>query len=204
MTYKTEQESFWAGEFGNEYIKRNCDSKTLAGKIALFSDVLAKTHKIENVIEFGANIGFNLQAIKTLLPDIHVSAIEINKNAVTELKKMQYIEVFQQSILDFSSEKKWDLTFTAGVLIHINPEMLSIVYDLLYKHSNRYIMICEYYNPKPVEIDYRGNAGKLFKRDFAGELMDRFPNLKLVDYKFKYHRDNVFPRDDVTWFLLKK
>jgi spore coat polysaccharide biosynthesis protein SpsF len=26
----------------------------------------------------------------------------------------------------------------------------------------------------------------------------------LVDYGFTYHRDNAFPMDDTTWFLLEK
>jgi spore coat polysaccharide biosynthesis protein SpsF len=54
-----------------------------------------------------------------------------------------------------------------------------------------------------VEIDYRGHSGKLFKRDFAGEMLDRFPDLKLVSYGFCYHRDE-FPQDDSTWFLMEK
>ena len=28
--------------------------------------------------------------------------------------------------------------------------------------------------------------------------------LKLIDYGFIYHRDNSFPKDDITWFLLEK
>jgi spore coat polysaccharide biosynthesis protein SpsF len=44
----------------------------------------------------------------------------------------------------------------------------------------------------------------LFKRDFAGDLLDRFPGLVLVDYGFVYHRDKAFPQDDMTWFLLEK
>jgi hypothetical protein len=43
-----------------------------------------------------------------------------------------------------------------------------------------------------------------FKRDFAGEIMDRFPDLRLVDYGFVYHRDPQFPQDDFTWFLMEK
>ena len=62
----------------------------------------------------------------------------------------------------------------------------------------------EYYNPTPVMIGYLGNKDKLFKRDFAGEIMDNFKNLSLLDYGFCYHRDNFFPRDDGTWFLLRK
>ena len=34
--------------------------------------------------------------------------------------------------------------------------------------------------------------------------MDKYPDLKLVDYGFRYHRDNMFPMDDSTWFILEK
>ena len=70
--------------------------------------------------------------------------------------------------------------------------------------SNRYICIAEYYNPTPVEINYRGHQGKLFKRDFAGEILDKFHDLQLLYYGFIYHRDHQFPQDDVNWFLLEK
>ena len=50
----------------------------------------------------------------------------------------------------------------------------------------------------------RSHAGRLFKRDFAGELLDRYSDLELVDYGFQYHRDSDFPADDTTWFLLRK
>ncbi|MBV7550115.1 hypothetical protein KW849_27925 [Pseudomonas sp. PDM26] len=56
----------------------------------------------------------------------------------------------------------------------------------------------------PVEAPYRGNSGKLFKRDFAGEMLDRYDDLHLVDYGFDYHRDRQFPVDDITWFVLEK
>ena len=91
-----------------------------------------------------------------------------------------------------------------GVLIHINPDELQTVYEKLYESSNKYILISEYYNPTPVEVSYRGNLNRLFKRDFAGEMMDKYPDLKLVDYGFRYHRDNMFPMDDSTWFILEK
>jgi len=31
-----------------------------------------------------------------------------------------------------------------------------------------------------------------------------FVDLELVDYGFVYHRDPVFPQDDINWFLMKK
>lgn len=82
--------------------------------------------------------------------------------------------------------------------------MLPAVYDALYRTSSRYICVSEYYNPTPVSVPYRGNSEMLFKRDFAGELMDKFDDLRLVSYGFSYHRDNNFLYGDGTWFLLEK
>lgn len=97
-----------------------------------------------------------------------------------------------------------DLSLIKGVLIHIDPEYLPQVYEQLYRCSNKYIMLCEYFNPSPVTIRYRGHENKLFKRDFCGELLDKYPNLTLVDYGFAYHRDPSFPQDNANWFLLEK
>jgi pseudaminic acid biosynthesis-associated methylase len=204
--YQTEQEQFWAGEFGREYILRNQGDRSIASNVALFSKILSKTANIETIIEFGANIGLNLQAIATLLPQVNLSAIEINQEAVDRLKNIfkDKIQVYPQSILDYSVEQSFDFVLIKGVLIHINPNYLERVYDLLYHSSKTYICIVEYYNPTPVEVLYRGHQGKLFKRDFAGEMLDRFDDLNLLEYGFIYHRDNQFPQDDANWFLLKK
>ncbi|GAG98573.1 unnamed protein product, partial [marine sediment metagenome] len=113
-------------------------------------------------------------------------------------------KAYHQSILDFKSKVKFDLVFTKGVLIHINPDQLSRAYEALYRASKKYICTIEYYNPKPVEVPYRKHRNKLFKRDFAGEILDEYHDLTLESYGFIYHRDNHFPLDDLTWFLLKK
>lgn len=197
--YKTEQEHFWAGEFGNAYIDRNQSDEYGAANLAFFSRILSRV-KIGSAIEFGANIGLNLETLRTLLPDADLAAVEINELAASQIRKD--VEVYRDSILNFEPSQKWDLSFTKGVLIHINPESLPAVYDRLYQASRRYILVAEYYNTTPVEVPYRGHAGKLFKRDFAGELIDRF-NLKLVDYAFVYRRD-TFSQDDMTWFLLER
>lgn len=202
--YKTEQEQFWASDFGDEYISRNQDKQLIASNTALFSSILQKTRGIKSIIEFGSNIGNNLHAIRTLLPYADLSAIEINASAVEHLKKIESLTIYHQSILDFIPEEKKDFVFIKGVLIHINPEMLPDVYQKLYETSGRYICIAEYYNPTPMELNYRGHTEKMYKRDFAGEILDRYPDLELLDYSFVYHRDPVFMQGDVTWFLLEK
>ena len=90
------------------------------------------------------------------------------------------------------------------MLIHVHPDNLHKVYDNLYNNSRRYILIAEYYDPKPVTLTYRGHKNKMFKRDFAGEMLDKYYNLSLVGYGFCYHRDPAFPQDDISWFLLEK
>lgn len=202
--YKTPQEEFWAGDFGKEYIGRNQGDKLLASNLDFFSKALNKIDKFETCLEFGANIGMNLKALKLLFPEIKSSGIEINKEASEVLRhEIGSENVYQGSILDINIQKTFDLTLIKGVLIHINPDVLDIVYKKLYNYSNSYILVCEYYNPSPVSINYRGHSDRLYKRDFAGEMIDKF-NLHLVDYGFVYRRDVKFPQDDITWFLLKK
>lgn len=202
--FRTEQEAFWAGEFGDEYVRRNASEKLLSIKTGLFSKMLNKASDIKSCIEFGSNIGLNLKAIQRIIYQCELSAIEINAMAIKELKKIDGIKVYNKSILDFESDYKRDLALIVGVLIHINPSMLELVYENLYNTSSKYILISEYYNPTPVEVVYRGNTEKLFKRDFAGEMLDKYPDLKLIDYGFIYHRDGMFPDDDWNWFLLSK
>lgn len=202
--FKTEQEEFWAGDFGNEYTNRNLGTYLVAANTALFSQVLSKTRKISSLIELGANRGMNLVAIHNLLPELKIDAVEINQQAVEELRVLGLGNVYHNSILDFSTDIQYDLALSKGVLIHIDPQSLNEVYSVLYKVSRKYICLVEYYNPVPVEVEYRGNKNKLFKRDFAGDMLDKYPDLSLIDYGFVYHRDSNFPQDDLTWFLLAK
>ena len=205
MNFKTEQEKFWAGDFGDEYIGRNKSEEYLASNLNFFSKAFNQLGQPNSIIEFGANIGMNLRAIKLLFPKIDLFGIEINKNAADELAKFIGQEnVFNGSIFEFEATHKCDVSLIKGVLIHINPEMLSLVYEKLYTASNKYILICEYYNPSPVNVSYRGHSDRLFKRDFAGEMLEKYVDLKLVDYGFCYKRDKAFPQDDITWFLLEK
>ena len=202
---KTEQEKFWQGDFGNEYVDRNQSDMLLASNISFFSKLFNRTGKIESIMEFGCNIGMNLKAIRALLPESNLSGIEINKKDVNDLNEWKgRAHVIEGSILDIELDTKFDLTLTKGVLIHINPERLDDVYTRLYNFSDKYICIAEYYNPTPVSIPYRGHDNRLFKRDFAGELMSKYSDLELIDYGFLYRNDPIFPQDDITWFLMKK
>lgn len=202
--YKTEQEDFWAGEFGTDYIQRNQGERLLASNLAFFAKALAAAQGVGSCIEFGANIGMNLRALRLLHPAMALHGIEINADAAAELARFLGPEQVQHgSILDLDPPV-CDLALIKGVLIHINPDVLPQVYDKLVAATRRWLLVAEYYNPAPVAIPYRNHTDRLFKRDFAGEIMDRHPAMKLVDYGFAYRRDPNFPQDDITWFLMEK
>ena len=205
MTYKTEQEAFWAGEFGDAYIGRNNSAEQLAANVDFFAKALRQARRPLSCLEFGANIGMNLRALKLLHPAQEQFGIEINAEAARQLAEViPPGNVMRQSILDYAPARTHDLVLIKGVLIHLNPDVLPAVYDKLCQSTGRYLLVAEYYNPVPVAIPYRGHSNKLFKRDFAGEIMDRHPDIALVDYGFTYSRDPNFPQDDVNWFLMEK
>ena len=204
-SFATEQEAFWAGEFGDEYISRNSGAALLASNIKFFSIALKNANGLNSCIEFGANIGMNLKALKLLYPEQQQAGVEINSQAAKYLQEVLGADsVFNTSILDFQPSQSWDLVLVKGVLIHLNPDVLQSVYDKLADATNRYVLLCEYYNPTPVSIPYRGHTDRLFKRDFAGEFLSRHSEFKLIDYGFTYHGDPRHPQDDITWFLMDK
>lgn len=103
--YRTEQESFWAGDFGNAYIDRNSDPRSVARRIALFAKILQRTRGVSRILELGANIGRNLLAIRSLIPDSEFGAVEINAKATKSLQRIPKCKVFRRSILDFDSPR---------------------------------------------------------------------------------------------------
>lgn len=204
MSFKTEQEEFWAGAFGNEYVERNQGERMISANVNLFSQILRAAPGVSSAVELGCNIGLNLQALHRINHDIELCGYEINEKAAAIARESRVAEITCGTILaPLIASRKFDLAFTKGVLIHINPEELGKVYENLSNLSNRYIMVCEYYNPSPVTVRYRGNEERLFKRDFAGELIERF-KLRLLNYGFLYRRDSSFAQDDMTWFLMEK
>jgi pseudaminic acid biosynthesis-associated methylase len=203
--YKTEQEKFWQGDFGNNYIYRNKRKLLIKNNFFFFKKIFSKFFKIKSLIEFGPNIGLNIIALKKIFKFKFITAVEINKKACSQIEQIKKINIINDSIINFSPKKKYDLVLVKGVLIHINPNKLKKVYNTIYKSCKTagHILIAEYYNPYPTTLIYRGKKNKLFKRDFAGEFVSLFKKTKIVKYGFTYHKDK-HPQDDLNWFLIKK
>lgn len=199
---RTEADEFWAGKFGDEYTQRNRPSEIDIA--SFFGAALSATNEkpLNTILEMGANAGHNLAVLRELEPNAQLVGVEVNVAACSQLSAVAD-RAYCGSIVDMPRLGLFDLVFTKGVLIHIPPEDLPAVYAAIHDHAGRWVLVAEYYSRLPREIEYRGHTGKLWARDFAGELMDAYPDLKLVDYGFVYHRDR-YPQDDLTWFLMER
>jgi len=194
------QENLWSGDFGNTYTSRQ--KLDLLSTRVFFRKAL-KEAKLTNpgILEFGAGKGHNLRALRRIYEGATVSGVEINPDAFKELEIVAHHATLG-SVLDPNPVGRWDLVFTKGLLIHIHPDYLQAAYQTIFDCSKRYILICEYFNQTPVAIEYHGEKDALWKRDFAGDMLDKFP-LKVLDYGFTWKRDK-YPQDDITWALLSK
>ena len=201
--FETDQEKFWAGSFGNEYTDRNSGPQIPAHVVQNRAIEFQRISRpISSAIEFGANRGLNIDAIRKILNPSKIKAIEINTYAAEILRTLD-CEVENISILDYKPIETYELALVCGVLIHLNPDRLKDAYKIIGKSSSKYVVISEYFNPTPVQISYRGHTDRLFKRDFAAEFLVENPEFHLVDYGFHYAH-GAYPGDNQTWFLLQR
>jgi len=202
-----DQLKFWQGQFGDTYADRNvADAETLDQRTAMWTRLLAAMSPPPgSILEVGANVGLNLRALKALLP-AELSAVEPNEKARAILAESGALPV--ERIHNASStnlpldDGSVALAFTSGVLIHIAPDDLLPSCREIHRVSSNYIACAEYFNPTPVEIEYRGHSGVLFKRDFGAFWLDNFADLELVDYGFLWKRATGL--DDLTWWVFRK
>src|SRR3989338_3210522 len=206
MSYNSEQENFWATTYATDYIKKNSSFDNQLGAEAWAKMLRGTQGEVNNFLECGCNIGRNIDQIKMVLPDAIPSIIEISEPAFKFVTSHHdFKHAFNGAILYSAfDEASFDLVFTMGVLIHINPDQLLEHMEKMFKYSNKYILMGEYFNRTPVSIEYQGEKEKLFKRDFGKLFIQNF-NVKLVDYGFLWgHIYDKAGFDDVTWWLFEK
>jgi spore coat polysaccharide biosynthesis protein SpsF len=197
----TEQEVFWSGCFGDEYTERNRIAPE--SRAPFFRQILDLAPDIQSVCEIGANTGHNLLALRSIKPALEITGVELNSSAFAALSGIPGIAAVQSAVQNFECSRRFDLVFTCGVLIHLNPADLPAVYRKMAALADKYVLINEYFNPVPVAIDYRDHSGKLFKRDFAGEFLDTVDGFEPAGWGFLWKR--MEPAwDNSNWTLLRR
>jgi spore coat polysaccharide biosynthesis protein SpsF len=193
-------ERLWAGEFGDDYIERNADAWRARGD---FWQKLLRGRDVASVLEVGCNAGANLHWVAENVPVDGVFGVDVSRGALERLRGTHpQLNVVVASGRNLPFRDRWfDLVFTMGVLIHVPPVALPVVMAEVVRCSNRYVLCAEYFAEEPTEVDYRGQTGALFKRDFGGLYRELFPDLELIEDGF-LGRDDGW--DDVTWWLFRR
>ena len=139
MIYATAQEELWVGSFGDDYVDRNDSGALLAPKLVLLTRILARTHGVRSILEFGANIGLNLIAVKSVLPGAELKAVEINEKAFRKLRRIQGVDAQLGSILSYGGDAV-AILHSERSLIHISPDEIQRAYETLYRAARRYVV----------------------------------------------------------------
>jgi pseudaminic acid biosynthesis-associated methylase len=134
---------------------------------------------------------------------VNLYGIELQSYAV-ELSKARTkrINIIEGSAFDIPyKDGYFDLVFTSGVLIHINPSDIVWALREILRCTREYIWGFEYYADEHTEITYRGHKELLWKADYAKLYLQQFEDLKIAkEERLKYlDSDNID-----TMFLLKK
>jgi pseudaminic acid biosynthesis-associated methylase len=205
MKFNSNQEQFWAKTYAEDYIKKNNQFDHKLGAEGWSKILNGTNNEVKSFLECGCNIGRNIEQIGIVNPNAKPSIIEISKPAFDYVtSKYKFENAFNGPILDAKFNVKFDLVFSMGVLIHINPDQLVDHMKKMHELSSKYIVMGEYFNRTPTSVPYQGQPDKLFKRDFGKLFMENF-DVKLVDYGFLWgHIYDNAGFDDITWWLFKK
>lgn len=203
----------WASDFGAEYTDRNIYDpeelnqyyKRLYGITrsemnARFLNDLNLTDK--RILEVGCNVGNQLRLLQQQGCK-NLWGIELQEYAVEKAKNLTTGINIIHGVGDDIPFKDgyFDLVFTSGVLIHINPNQIQKIMQEIYRCTSMYIWGHEYFADKYTEINYRGQENLLWKTDFAKLYTETCPDLVLLKQeKYRYlESENVD-----SMFLLQK
>lgn len=193
-----EQEEFWKGAFGTEYTSRNrVDWKSRGA----FWRMILKMTQAESILEVGCNAGWNLLALRDENAALALRGVDLSHDAVVEAADygfaVQEVGACEVGVL---WPERFDLVFTAGVLIHVGPTHMEPTLKSIAAASKKYVLAVEYGWPTPTEIMYRGHSNRLWKRPF-GALYEKI-GLKLVATGELTQEQHGF--DNCTFWLLQK
>lgn len=212
MYQDTYQLKKWKSGFGKKYTDRN--TLTLSNLEKLYKKRYGLTRMQMNktflgnldrsirILEVGSNIGNQLQLLKRM-GFKNLYGIEPQEYAVELSKKIaKGINIINGNVFDIPfKDGYFDLVFTSGVLIHINPQDIKRAMKEICRCSKTYIWGFEYYSPKYRKIKYRREDKLLWKGDFRKMYTNIDPVFKTVKEDFF---DYIEEESTDTMFLLKR
>lgn len=196
-----ELERMWKGEFGDQYVVRN--SVDYPARVGFWERTLARFPS-QSLLEVGCAHGDNFRYMRGLIDlhrtcgvDVNALSLDTLRAASTEVGAVQGV-ARSLPIRD----RSFDAVVTIGLLIHQPDSTLGEVVADIARCSNRWLMFGEYSATEPTEIEYRGRAGILFKRDYVRIVNDLCPDFRHVTTEELTLDADGFDR--VTWGVFER
>jgi len=195
----SDTKEFWAGDFGNEYTNRN--RVDWRARIPFWDRIMQITG-IRSAFEVGCNAGWNLSAIKHANHgyNVYSEGCEINYTAAFQANAAG-VNVRHGDLNTCDINNEFELVFTAGVLIHTPPDEIVSLMRAIIDASCDYVLAIEYEAKREEEVEYRGHAGKLWKRPYGN--MYELMGLTLA-VTGKMGKEDGFDPNGVTYWLFRK
>jgi pseudaminic acid biosynthesis-associated methylase len=213
MPRTREQAQEWSGEFGRKYTERNL--LTVTEFDAMYKDRFGYTRtqlneqflsgldKSIDILEVGCNVGLQLQLLQKMgFERLHGIELQDFAGRVLKSRARDISVALATGLRTPFQADSFDLVFTSGVLIHVDPAEVEQVMAEIHRCSRQYIWGLEYYSDKYTEIEYRGHRNLLWKADFASLYLARFKDLELIKESRLRYLDN--PDNADSMFLLRK
>jgi len=212
MPENTEQMRAWMGAFGREYTDRN----TLAmdemealykrnygvTRTELNQRFLERIPLSAHILEVGSNIGNQLLCLQNI-GFLNLCGIEAQGYAVEiSSSRTRHMTLIQGSAFNIPfRDNCFDLVFTSGLLIHINPYGLHKAMEEIHRCTKEYIWGFECYADRLTNVMYRGHDNLMWKTDYVRLYLDLFSDLELI----KEERLNYLDNGNIdSMFLLRK
>ena len=209
----TEQMKKWMNQFGKEYTDRNASSLDELDQLYRNNFGITRTElnnlfigeidRNARILEIGSNIGNQLLLLQKM-GFKNLYGIEINSHAIEFSKRRtKNINIIQGSSFDIPFKNDYfDIVFTSGLLIHINPRDIEKAMKEIYRCSRKYIWGLEYYSEEYQEILYRGEENLLWKANFSKLYLGLFDGLGFIkEKKLEYlNNENI----DIMFLLRRK
>lgn len=113
----------WAAESGyHEHLEPASQDAHSRWFSEWFATSIVAPRQPVRVLELGCGAGRNLAAIQAALPGVEVVGVEINEAAVTVSRAATGAQIVHGSIYELGDLGRFDVAFTAGVLMHIPHE----------------------------------------------------------------------------------
>jgi SAM-dependent methyltransferase len=190
----TDSLELWEGKFGSDYHGRNPEH---VPERAGFWDHICSTLGVSRVLEVGCGTGINLHH---LLRHADAWGVEVNEDALGISKaNLPEAHIVYGDLRDLPfKDDFFDLTFTAGVLIHQDPKLVGEAMDEIIRCSSDNVLSIEYEAEKFESIPYRGEVDALYKGPYSR--LYREKGLEFIEGGELFKEDGF---DDCSWSLFE-